>query len=132
MSVNSIATSGLLAAQKRVNVSASNVANARSNSERDGQGNVINKAYEPRRVETTTQVGGGVSANVVIDPNPTVTIQAVSGDILAGPDGSIEIPNVDFAEEFIQQKMATYDYRANLKVLETQKELQETLIDVLA
>ena len=132
MSVNSIATSGLLAAQKRVNVSASNVANARSNSERDGQGNVINKAYEPRRVETTTHVGGGVSANVVIDPNPTVTIQAVSGDILAGPDGSIEIPNVDFAEEFIQQKMATYDYRANLKVLETQKELQETLIDVLA
>lgn len=132
MSVNSIATSGLLAAQKRVNVSASNVANARSNSERDGQGNVINKAYEPHRVETTAQVGGGVSANVVIDPNPTVTIQAVSGDILAGPDGSIEIPNVDFAEEFVQQKIATYDYRANLKVLETQKELQETLIDVLA
>ena len=132
MTVSSVAVSGLQAAQKRVNVSASNIANARSASERDSTGNVVNKAYEARRVELTAQANGGVNANVVIDENPTVTVQAVSGDVLAAEDGSIELPNVDYAEELVEQQIATYDFRANLRVLETQKEIQETLIDVLA
>lgn len=132
MSVNAIATSGLLAAQKRVNVSASNVANARSNAARDANGNVTNQAYEARRVELTAQVGGGVNAEVVIDPNPTVTIPAQSGDVLAAEDGTVELPNINLGEELIEQKMATYDFRANLRVLEAQKEMQNTLIDVVA
>lgn len=132
MNVSSVAVSGLLAAQKRVSVSAGNVANARSAAERDSAGNVTNKAYEPRRVELVAQANGGVNANVVIDENPTVTVQSPPGEILAAQDGTIELPNVDITEELVDQKIATYDFRANLKVLETQKEMQETLIDVLA
>ena len=132
MSINSISASGLFAAQTRLSVSASNVANARSTATTDAQGNVTNQAFQARRVEQTAQAGGGVNTQVVIDPQPTVTVQAFNGDLLAADDGTIEIPNVDFAEEFVEQKIATYDFRANLVVLEAQKETQETLLDVLA
>ena len=133
MTVYSIAQSGLTAAQTRVGVSAANIANARSTAQTDAQGNVTNQPYEARRVQLTQPVpGGGVVADVVIDQNPTVRVQAFESDVLAAPDGSIEVPNVNYAEELIEQQMATYDFKANLKVLETQKEMEETLLDVLA
>jgi len=40
------------------------------------------------------------------------------------------MPNVDLAQEVAQQKIATYDFKANLKVLEAQKKMDDSLLDI--
>jgi flagellar basal-body rod protein FlgC len=124
VTINSVALSGLQAAERRVSVSADNIANARSTSVRDARGNTVNEPFVPNRVEAIQQPGGGVRTRTAPVEPATITVLS--------QNGQIELPNVDFATELVEQQMATYDFRANLNVLETQKEFAEALIDILA
>ncbi len=105
------AVTGLMASSTRLNTSANNVANQFST-----QGEV----YKAQRTEQTAQAEGGVQAQAVAKDPATVQ----------GPNG--ELPNVDSAEEVVQQQIASYDFKANLTVLKAADEMAEEVIDILA
>jgi flagellar basal-body rod protein FlgC len=132
MSVTSIALSGLNAAEKRLSVSANNVANSNTTTTRDSSGNTINEAFRAQTVVQSAQAGGGVRADVRTADNPTLRVAAAAGDPLADADGTIEIPNVSLDEEAVNQITASYDFKANLKVLKVQDNLTQSLLDIVA
>lgn len=111
--VSAVSLSGLYASEKRLAVSADNIANADSTN------------YKAKDVVQSTDDSGGVQARVV-DRNPaTITVPTNDG-------GTKELPNVDLAEEVVQAQVASYNAQANLKVLQTQNKLDKYLLDIQA
>lgn len=108
MDVSSIALSGLNAAQQRVAVSAGNIANAAT------------PGYAPQDLQQTANPGGGVTAEVVARGGDSVVV------------GGKELPNIAPEEELVNTQLATYSFEANLKVLKTQNELSQSLLDMQA
>ncbi len=124
------ALSGLSAATRRLQVSAANIANMQS-TQRVENGNVVNSPYVPQRVQQISQAGGGVST-LVQDVNPAATRIFDPEDPQADAEGFVAYPNVNLENEIINQKIATYDYKANLKTLKIQDELEQSLLDILS
>lgn len=122
------ALSGLASASKRLEISARNVANAQStHTIADGQ--VIDRPYTPQQpVQSSLATGGVVTKARDVDP-PTVKLFNPSSDN-ADANGVAEYPNVDLETEVANQLIASYDYRANLKVLKTQFEMEKSLLDI--
>ncbi|MDB2414596.1 flagellar basal body protein [Rickettsiales bacterium] len=126
-----IALSGLRAAEKRLQVSANNVANSRSTVTTDANGNQILKPYQPQEVVLSSQERGGVLSQVKdTDKEAVQTYEPGNPD--ADANGIISIPNVDLAEELVKQFGASVDYKANIKVIERQQVMLGALIDRLA
>jgi flagellar basal-body rod protein FlgC len=132
-SVLSIALSGMQAATRRLEVSASNVANARSNGALpDAQGNYAADAprpYTPLRVEQIDVSGGGTRA-VVREVSPSYTATYDPQAPYANEDGLVAAPNIDLAEEMIQQLIATYTYAANARVVTSYNQMVKSLLDI--
>ena len=113
------ALSGLAAANKRIAVSASNIANQ------------FSKDYVPKRVDQVSLSAGAIQS-LVRDVEPaTVTIFDPS-DPDAAPDGSVQFPNVDLANELVNQMIASYDFKANLKSIKVADNIQKSLLDVFS
>ena len=129
--VSKIALSGLNAATQRLGVSASNVANLSSTVRTAEDGSLVNDPYRPQRVVQSSQSSGGVRTDVVEVSNPTIRVYDPASPV-AAEDGTVELPNVSLEEEVMQQQLATYTFKANLKVLKTQQELDEALLDTKA
>lgn len=70
--------------------------------------NAQTEGFRALEVEATPQAGGGVSTQVA--PGP--------------------IPGVDLATELVQQRAASYDFKASLKMIETADRLMGSLLDV--
>lgn len=125
-----IAISGLRAAETRLSTSANNIANMQSTtSVVDGQR--VNTPYQPQQVVQSSQSTGGVEANVRVREPASVAVYDPS-NIAADADGITQYPNVDLEEEVINQQMATYDFKANLKVIERTDEMTEDLLNIVA
>lgn len=131
MSIGFVALSGLQAASKRLEVSASNTANVSSTAGRDASGALKNEPYRALRVEQASLVPAGVRARVSEDPNATITVFDPSS-LVANEEGLVEAPNVSLDQEIIQQNIAGYDFKANLKVLQAQDENFKALLDIQA
>ena len=112
MNITSTSVSGLLANEKRVAVAASNISNAGSTN------------YQALDV-VQQATGGGVSSDIVVREPATITVADDAG-------GTQVLPNVSLEEELINTQVATYNFQANVQVLKTQRELEKTLLDVLA
>ena len=113
--VLNIAVSGLRAAAKRLEVSASNVVNDRS------------ADYVPLRVQQTADADGGTRAETVpvrpasvpfFDPND--------------PEAAATRPNVSVEEEIVEQMLARRAFEANLRTVETADRMTRTLLDTIA
>lgn len=115
-SVMNTAVSGLLASSSRMGVSANNVAN---------QSTTGDDAYEAQAVAQTAAPQGGVRSQVVAKNPATVPVAD-------GEGGITDAPNVDTAEEVVQQQIASYDFKANLKVLKAADEMAKETINILA
>jgi flagellar hook-associated protein FlgK len=102
-SVSSIARSGMTAALARVGASANNIANQQT------------PGYRRRQLLQSETPGGGVD---------TTTVAAGSEADGGGSDG--------LATDLIQQKAASYDFKANLRVLQTEQDMLGTLLDTHA
>jgi len=126
-----ISLTGLQAASAQVANSANNVANANTTST-VVNGEVKSEAYQPQTLlRTSIQPTGGVKTE--LRPRDPATIPVFSPESgVADENGIVDVPNVDLAEEAVSQKMATYDFKANLKALEVTDEIMQSLIDVLA
>ena len=113
------ALSGLIGAQKRLGISAENVANAgneETTSRREGP-----EAYRAQSALQTplvdqngTVIGTSVAST---DKNPATQSVFNPDSPLADEDGFIDIPNVDYVDEAININLAEISFAANAQVI---------------
>lgn len=122
----STALSGLFAASKRVEASASNIANISTTGaldESNGQ-----KPYTAlTTVQDSSELGGVTASNIPKDPGYVTAYDPNSPH--ADSDGLIGVPNVDLAEEAVNLKIAETAYRASLSVIKTADEMSDELLN---
>ncbi len=117
-----IAGSAMTAQSQRMNVTASNLANADSVAGPDGQ------PYRARQVvfelaNAPGQAVGGVKvARVIEDPTPARLLHDPKNP-LANADGYVAQSNVNVVEEMVNMISASRSYQANVEVLNTAKTL---------
>lgn len=146
MSTLSIATSGLSAASLRLDVAASNIANALTTGPlpaagasgnpgggADSSSNNSNlpAVYTPLQVNQADQSGGGTVATVSA-VSPGFVAQSDPGAWYANQDGLVAAPNVDLASEFVQLLTAKYAFAANAKVVQSYATTSRSLLDIIA
>jgi flagellar basal-body rod protein FlgC len=131
MSILSIAASGLAAASRRLEVSASNVANASDTGPLPDAPNAANFApvYAAQRVDQVDVAGGGTVANVTT-ASPGYVTQYDPTAPFADKNGLVAAPNVDLANEAVQQITARVDFAANAKVIQVYSEMMKSLLDI--
>ena len=123
-----VSSSAIAAQAQRLNVVASNIANADSAAGPDG------KAYRAKQVVFEAVASGdgtGPSsvrvAGVVDDPSPPRSIYDPKHP-LADAQGYVTLPNVNVVEEMVNMLSASRSYQANVEVMNTAKNLlQKTL-----
>ncbi|TDB01920.1 flagellar basal body rod protein FlgC [Halomonas marinisediminis] len=116
-----IAGSAMSAQSQRMNVTASNLANADSVAGPDGE------AYRAKQVlfQARQQQGaaGGVEVQGVIeDPSP-MRLEYRPEHPLANEEGYVTMPNVDPVNEMVNMISASRSYQANVEVMSTSKQL---------
>jgi flagellar basal-body rod protein FlgC len=123
----------MLAATRRLEVSALNVANVRSDGALpDAQGNYspdAPRAYTPLRVDQVDLATGGTRA-VVTEKSPSYVATFDPSAPYANADGLVAAPNVDLADEMIQQLIAQMTYAANARVVTSYNQMVKSLLDV--
>lgn len=122
-----IAGSALAAQSQRMNVSASNLANADSVAGPDGQ------PYKARQVvfrmaPSQVQSGpaaavGGVGVSGVVESNAPARMQYDPQHPLANAQGYVAMSNVDVVAETVNMISASRSYQANIEVINTAKSL---------
>lgn len=120
-SIFDISASALSAQAKRMNVLASNLANADSVTGPDGQ------PYRARQVVFETvaaQAGvGGVRVKEVIDDPSPMRMEYRPEHPLANGEGYVTMPNVDPVHEMVNMISASRAYQANVEIMNTSKQL---------
>ena len=128
-----VAGSALAAQSQRMNVSASNMANADSVAGPDQQ------PYQARQVVFRVdprgnqplgrEVGGVAVAGVVQDTSPPRMVYDPKHP-LANNDGYVAMPNVDVVAETVNMISASRSYQANVEVLNTAKSLMQKTLTI--
>jgi flagellar basal-body rod protein FlgC len=125
-----VSGSAIAAQSQRLNVVASNLANADSIAGPDGQ------PYKARQVVFQTQNMGadpgaaGVKvAQVVQDSAPARRIHDPSNP-LADADGMVTMPNVNPVEEMVNMISASRSYQTNVDVMNTAKSLLQKVLQL--
>ncbi|CCE08889.1 putative flagellar basal-body rod protein flgC [Bradyrhizobium sp. STM 3843] len=123
------------AAVRRLEVSASNVANVMSTGALPGADGTVAagspQAYAPLDVVQTATAGGGTQTSVRTS-NPSTVATSDPQAPFANQDGQVAAPSIDLAQEMISQMVAKYSYAANLKVMKADDQMAKTLLDVRA
>ncbi|AYD64291.1 flagellar basal body rod protein FlgC [Achromobacter sp. LC458] len=133
LSIFDIAGSALSAQSQRMNVTASNLANADSVVGPDGQ------PYRARQVVFQVnpaagqamgqEIGGVRVAGVIQDPSPLKQIYDPKHP-LADAQGYVSMPNVDPVAETVNMIAASRSYQANVEVLNTAKSLMQKTLTI--
>jgi flagellar basal-body rod protein FlgC len=131
--ISTIALSGMNAATRRLEVSASNVANVMSDGALpNADGSVpagAPTAYAPLEVVQTASAGGGTQTSVTtVTPSTTAVYDPQAS--FANQDGLVAAPNVDLAQELVGQMVARYSFAANATVMRADDRMTKTLLDI--
>lgn len=132
-----IAASGMLAASTSFAASASNIANMESNGPVPSTGPQMPVAqapgnvYQPLAVSQTTQPGGGVASSLT-PALPGYVLAYDPSAPFANMQGMVAAPNVDPAQEIVNQTIAAFAYKANIATFKTAEEMEKTLLDATA
>ena len=120
-SILDISGSALMAQSQRMNVAASNMANANSVAGPDGE------AYKAKQVIFEQQLQangvGGVKVKEVIESEAPARREYQPGHPLADEQGYVTMPNVDPVAEMVNMISASRSYQANVEVMNTSKDL---------
>ncbi len=117
-----IAGSALSAQSQRLNVTASNIANADSAAGPDG------KAYKARQVVFQAVPGADAGtakvevAGVIEDPSPSRQVYDPKHP-LADAQGYVTLPNVNVVDEMVNMLSASRSYQSNVEIMNTAKNL---------
>lgn len=119
-SIFDISGSAMTAQSKRLNVSASNMANADSVAGPDGS------PYRARQVifrvnQAPGQEIGGVRVSDVIESDAPDRLVYEPGNPLADAKGYLHMPNVNVVGEMVNTISASRSYQANVEVMNTAK-----------
>ena len=122
MNIFNVAGSAMAAQSQRMNVTASNLANAESVAGPDGQ------PYRAKQVvfEVAGSGGqdiGGVKVAGVIEDSAPARMLFDPRSPHANADGYVAMPNVNVVEEMTNMISASRSYQANVEVLNTAKTL---------
>lgn len=119
-----IAGSGLSAQSQRLNVVASNLANAESTTGANGQ------VYRARQVVFSTTVvanagteSSGVRVSGVIEDQAPLRRQFDPQHPMADAQGYVSFPNVNVVEEMVNMISASRSYQTNVDMMNTAKNL---------
>ncbi|WP_116366395.1 flagellar basal body rod protein FlgC [Parahaliea mediterranea] len=115
-----ISGSALAAQSQRMNVSASNLANADSVAGPDGE------PYRAKQVMFESegpQGAAGVRVSAVVDDPAPLRMEYRPGHPLADAEGYVAMPNVDPTHEMVNMISASRSYQANVEVMNTSKQL---------
>ena len=130
---STIAVSGMNAAALRLQISASNVANVQSSGPLPDSASAGSypPAYNARAVNQTAMPDGTTFATVA----PVLPGTVKSWDpaaSYANAQGMVASPNVDLANEAVQQMMAGLVYAANAAVVRADNQMTSALLNVFA
>ena len=126
MNIFQLAGSAMTAQSQRMNVAASNLANADSVAGPDGQ------TYRARQVvfrmapvpgQAHGQEVGGVQVAGVVQSQAPLRMVYEPGNPAANADGYVAMPNVNVVDETINMIAASRSYQANVEVLNTARTL---------
>jgi flagellar basal-body rod protein FlgC len=132
--VLAIAASGMAAASLRLNVSASNVANISTTGPLPDANTsstmAFPAAYSPLRVDQI-DVGGGTAATVT-KVSPSYVPMYDPSAPYADKNGMVAAPNIDLANEAVQQIIASYTFAANATVMKIDSQMMGMLLNIAA
>ena len=134
-SISAIALSGLNAASRRLQVSASNVANSQTTGALPNADGTVPAgaptAYTPLALVQTASAGGGVQTSITtVTPSTTAVFDPQAS--FANQDGLVAAPNVDLSQELVGQMIASYSFTANATVMRASDRMTRTLLNVTA
>ena len=133
--IATIARSGMNAAARRLEVSASNIANIRSTGALPNADGAVPagapRAYVPIMLVQTASADGG-TRTAVAAVTPPVTAVSDPQAPFADPNGLVAAPNVDLSSEIVGQMIASYSFAANAQVIKADDRMTRTLLDTLA
>jgi flagellar basal-body rod protein FlgC len=133
LSIFDIAGSALSAQSQRMNVAASNMANAESVVGPDGQPyrarQVIFQVNPSEGQAFGQEIGGVKVAGVVQEQSPLKQVYDPSNPA-ANAQGYIFLPNVDPVAETVNMISASRSYQANVEVLNTAKALMAKTLSI--
>lgn len=121
-SVFDISGSAMSAQAQRMNVTASNMANADSVAGPDGQAYRAKQVMFETQSQAATGVGGVRVSGIVEDPTP-MRLEYRPEHPLANEDGYVTMPNVEPVNEMVNMIAASRSYQANVEVMNTSKTL---------
>ena len=122
LSIFDISASALTAQSQRLNVSASNMANAESIAGPDGQPYRAKQVVFQMAPQGRHEEGGVRVSELIEDPTPP-RMEYKPGHPSANEKGYVQMPNVDMVGEMINTISASRSYQANLEVMNTAKTL---------
>lgn len=117
-----VAGSAMAAQSQRLNVVASNLANADSTTSATGQ------PYKAKQVVfSATPMGGGeaqgVKVEAVVEDNSPMKMIYDPKHPMANPQGYVVMPNVNVVDEMVNMISASRAYQNNVEVMNTSKTL---------
>ena len=117
-----VAGSAMAAQAQRLNVVASNLANADSTTSATGQ------PYKAKQVVfSSTPMGGGeaqgVKVEAVVEDNSPMKMIYDPKHPMANPQGYVAMPNVNVVDEMVNMISASRAYQNNVEVMNTSKTL---------
>lgn len=121
-SIFEISGSAMTAQSQRMNVTASNMANADSVAGPDGEAYRAKQVMFEARGQNGTGVGGVGVREVIEDPSP-LRREFRPDHPLADDQGYVSMPNVEPVNEMVDMISASRSYQANVEVLNTSKQL---------
>jgi len=131
----SVAVSGMTAATRRVDVSASNVANVSSRGAVPGStassSSPTTKVYDALAVSQSAVSTGGVTSSVRTAA-PSWVQEYAPDETYADANGIVAAPNVDFATEAVNQIVASRAYEAGVKTVRTADDMTREAINMKA
>jgi flagellar basal-body rod protein FlgC len=134
-SISAIAVSGMNAAARRLEVSASNVANVMTTGALPAANGTVAagapQAYQALVLNETASANGGTQTSVTAAAPSYVAISDPQAPF-ANQAGLVAAPNVDISQEAINQMIASYSFTANAGVLKAQDQMTKTLLDTTA
>ena len=122
LSIFDISGSALRAQSQRLNVSASNLANADSVTAPEGQPYVAKQVIFKTEPMNASGIGGVKVSEIIDDPTPFKQVYQPENP-LADEKGYVKMPNVNVVAETVNSISASRSYQANVEVLNTVKSL---------
>lgn len=122
------------AAARRLEVSASNVANVMTTGAlpaANGTAAGAPQAYQALVLNETASANGGTQTSITTAAPSYVAISDPQAPF-ANQDGLVAAPNVDISQEAINQMIASYSFTANAGVLKAEDQMTKTLLDTTA